>query len=81
MALINTKTLEKIEKNRNYVHETVGATYSVFEEDGDKYFQIDTYGKNTREVPGKVSQSFQMDRKAAEYLVELIIEEYNLKLK
>ncbi len=55
------------------------ATYSTFDINGEKYFQIDTYGSNDREIPEKISQSFQLDRKAAEYLVNLIIKEFDLK--
>lgn len=44
MALVKEDNLENLEKIRNTVHQEVEATYTVFEKDGEKYFQIDTYG-------------------------------------
>lgn len=79
MALINIDAFGRIEKNKNHIHDKVEATYSVFEDNGNKYFQIDSYGKSTREVPGKVSQSLQIDRKAAEVIVDIVIAEFDLK--
>ncbi|MFR5731522.1 MAG: methionyl-tRNA formyltransferase [Clostridium sp.] len=54
------------------------ATYSVFEKTGQKYFQIDTYGKSDREIPGKISQSFQLDKECAKFLVERLKKEFDL---
>ncbi|MDD2299980.1 MAG: hypothetical protein PHU69_10120 [Fermentimonas sp.] len=79
MAQINQEDFQRLEKERNTVHSKVAATYSVFEMHGEKYFQIDSYGNSDREMPGKISQSFQLDRKTAEYLVNLIIKEFDLK--
>ena len=36
MAQINLKDIQRIEKNRNIVHEKVHATYTVFQSDGEK---------------------------------------------
>ena len=41
MAQINLKDIQRIEKNRNIVHEKVHATYTVFQSDGEKYVQLD----------------------------------------
>lgn len=54
------------------------ATYSMFEKTGQKYFQIDTYGKSDREIPGKISQSFQLDKESAKFLVEKLKKEFDL---
>ena len=67
------KTLE-----RNSVHREVEATYTSFELGGKRYFQIDTYGTKDRKIPGKRSQSFQIDREAAARLVELLRKEFSL---
>lgn len=67
-----------LEKERNQVHNNVHATYTVFEERGEKYFQIDTYGREERKMPGKTSQTIQINREAAEYLVDLLKREFNL---
>ncbi|MCM1500337.1 MAG: methionyl-tRNA formyltransferase [Clostridium sp.] len=80
MAQIDISNLTKVNKERNIVHDQVYATYTVFENNGKKYLQIDTYGKPARENPEKISQSFQFDRKAATYLANLLIEEFGLKL-
>lgn len=40
--------------------------------DGERYVQIDTYGKNDREIPGKESQSIQFDEERTKVLVDLL---------
>ncbi len=79
MAQISLESIEKIEKHRNTVQEKVRTTYTVFEADGKKYVQIDTYGRTARENPEKISQSFQFDKETAEFLVKLLDEEFDLK--
>lgn len=65
MARLDLDTIKKIEKERCTVHTKVTATYSVFEEGGNRYVQIDTYGKSDRAIPEKISQSIQIDRESA----------------
>ena len=78
MARIKNEEFQKISKERNSIHETVDATYCVFEDEGQKYFQIDTYGRNARKIPGKVSQSLQFDETMAKSLVHILSQEFNL---
>ena len=78
MARISLENIEKIEKYRNTVHEKVHATYTTFELDGEKFVQIDTYGRIDRENPEKISQSFQLDKATAEFLVKLLSKEFEL---
>lgn len=78
MAQINVKDIKKIEKARNSVHEEAPATYTIFEDGGEKYFQIDTYGRNEREFPEKISQSIQLNKESARRLARLLIETYDL---
>lgn len=78
MAQISLESIKKIDKHRNTVHEKVHTTYTAFEMDGEKYVQIDTYGRIDRENPEKISQSFQFDRATAEFLVRLLSEEFDL---
>ncbi len=78
MAQISTASIKRIEKTRNALHEKVNSTYTVFEKDGSKYFQLDTYGRGDRENPEKISQSIQLDEEMARYLVRLLISEFNL---
>lgn len=79
MAQINLKNIKKIEKNRNSVHEKVYTTYTIFAEGGEKYIQLDTYGRIDRENPEKISQSIQLDRETARFLVNLLSQEFDLK--
>ncbi len=58
MAQININKLERIEKERNTVHDSVSATYSIFEQGGERYLQIDTYGRSTREKKGHCRSQF-----------------------
>ena len=79
MARIDLTTIKKIEKDKAAVHQPVTATYSVFENNGEKYIQIDTYGKNGRVMPEKISQSFQIDRGTALFLRDLLKNEFSLE--
>lgn len=54
------------------------ATYSTFDSYGEHYVQIDTYGRSDREQPGKISQSIQLDKEMASYLVDLLKREFDL---
>ncbi len=79
MAQIDINTIENLEKSRNTLHDKVYATYTSFEMDGKHYLQIDTYGKSDREIPGKISQSFQFDKGSAKYLIDLLKSEFEIK--
>jgi hypothetical protein len=57
---------------RRRVHGEVECGYTVFEAGGERYLQIDTYGSNEREIPGKVSQTIQLDEHGARQLKKLI---------
>ena len=78
MAQISLDSIKRIEKYRNYVHEKVHTTYTVFELDGKKYVQIDTYGRIDRENPEKVSQSIQLDEETARFLIEILEREFSI---
>ena len=78
MAQISLESIERIEKTRNMLHEKVHTTYTVFEKDGHKYLQFDTYGKDDRDNPEKISQSLQLDEETARFLVRLLIKEFDL---
>jgi len=78
MAQIDIKTIEKLNKDRNTIHEKVYATYSIFDNCGKHYVQIDTYGRSDREQPGKISQSIQFDEETAAYLVSLLKKEFGI---
>ena len=77
MAQIDVAKIEKIDKDRVTIHEKVYTTYSVFDSYGKHFVQIDTYGRSDRELPGKISQSIQLDESSAKYLFDLLKKEYN----
>lgn len=79
MALIVTSDLTELDKERNAVHENVIATYSVFDINGKKYFQIDTYGRSSRKYQDKISQSIQFDIETAKYLIQLLKKEFDVE--
>jgi hypothetical protein len=66
MALV-TK-VSKVKRDRYKVHESVRCTYSIFESDGDCYLQLETYGRDSRQRRGQISQSLQFNRASAEAL-------------
>lgn len=68
MALITRDNIKKVDKDRNSVHGKVRATYTAFTSDGEKYFQIDTYGSPIREMKENISQSIQVDKEMAKHL-------------
>ena len=78
MAQIDLETIRCIDKDRNTIHTKVYTTYTAFEADGQKYLQIDTYGKSGREMPEKISQSIQFDKDSAQFLMELLRKEFDL---
>lgn len=73
------KRLKHQIKERNSVHSEVVATYSVFDvPDHGRFFQIDTFGSSDRQIPGKTSQSLQIDQAGAEMLIALLKSEFKL---
>jgi hypothetical protein len=76
MALI--KTFTRKDRDRVTLHDEIEATYSTFERDGRVLMQIDTYGRKTRQVPGKQSQTIQLDKRGAETLFGILKREFHL---
>ena len=80
MAQIDLKQIKRMDKERNSIHDKVYSTYTVFEHCGSKYVQIDMFGRSDREMPGKISQTLQLDEEAAEFLVKLLVKEFGISL-
>jgi hypothetical protein len=59
-------------KDENRVHGEVECGYLSFTADGKTYLQLDTYGSKHRKIPGKVSQSLQIDGEGARHLMALL---------
>lgn len=76
MALV--RNFERREMGRNSLHKEIDATFSVFGDGDAKVLQIDTYGSETREMPGKKSQTLQFDREGAEKLYKILKREFSL---
>lgn len=78
MALI-TK-FQREERSRTSLHPTqVKCKYMVFEKDGHKLLQLNTYGSDDREIKNKLSQTVQLSNSAAKELFEIIGREFGLK--
>lgn len=78
MAQINAASMDRVYKQRNFIHEEAPATYTVFTENGETYFQIDTYGRTDREHPEKISQSIQLNKDSARRITKLLIDTFDL---
>lgn len=78
MAQINLNSIKRVDKERYNVHEEVYSTYSAFEINGVKYVQIDTYGRVGRENPEKLSQTIQLNKDTAKFVVGLLTKEFDL---
>lgn len=70
MALI--RNFKRSEMERNSVHDEIDASYAVFELDSRVFVQIDTFGRKGRQIPGKKSQTIQLDREGAENLYKIL---------
>lgn len=69
------KKLDREERNIRK-HEPAESTYSISIIDNEKYFQITTYGSETRKFKGDASQMIQFNRQSAEELFLLLKREY-----
>lgn len=78
MALLRVENTEGIDKMRNAIHQPVSSTYTTFEANGRIIFQIDTYGSPDREMPEKISQSIQIDKEMAAFLIKKFEEIFKL---
>lgn len=70
MARINSFAEKDVQ--RTSVHEEVEATFHIFEQDGEIYLQLDTYGAAGRQIVGKVSQPIQLGKQGRNALRMLL---------
>ena len=74
------RSFDKTELQRNEVHGEVDCTYGSFRgADQRTYLQIDTYGSRTRKIPGKKSQTIQVDDHSAKQLLDILRETFGFK--
>lgn len=67
-----------LELERSSLHEPVEARYAEFNRDGKAFVQINTYGRADREMPGKVSQTIQLDADSAAQLIGILTKAFRL---
>ena len=77
MALV--RTFSRKSMDRNSIHDEIEATYTPFHRDGKVFLQIDTYVRQSREVPGKKSQTVQLDEIGAANLFQILKTEFGFK--
>ena len=70
MALV--ADIEEVSKQRTTVHDRVECSCTIFEVDGRRYLQLDTFGSPHRKLKNKVSQALQFDREGARRLRMLL---------
>ncbi len=63
---------DPVTRQRNTVHSVARAEVHSFEVDGKTFLQVDTLGKIDREIPGKISQSVQLDIEGARRLKDIL---------
>ncbi|MGE3251970.1 MAG: methionyl-tRNA formyltransferase [Hyphomonadaceae bacterium] len=76
MALI--KAFERKDLERNKRHDPIEASFTSFTDGDQKIVQIDTCGRATRAIPGKKSQTIQLDEQSARELVAILRREFQL---
>ncbi|HWM81804.1 MAG TPA: methionyl-tRNA formyltransferase [Pseudolabrys sp.] len=70
MALI--RDFIQASRQRYTTHQEIDAEYLCFQKDGKRLIQIDTFGRTTREQPGKLSQTIQLDKESGFKLYQIL---------
>jgi len=74
------KRLERDDRDFRSLQPTqVICKFLVAESDGKKILQLNTYGSDDREVPGKLSQTLQFGEQSAKDLFDLLADEYGFR--
>lgn len=71
--MAKVEKLAQREPLRVSVHGEVEASFHIFEEAGETFLQVDTYGAPDRQIPSKVSQSIQLGNAGRAALLELLL--------
>jgi hypothetical protein len=72
-------SFERKSMDRNSIHDEIEASYTTFERDGRRFIQVDSYGRAEREMPGKKSQSIQLDEKSARDLFDILRDAFGFR--
>jgi hypothetical protein len=78
MARVDEDHLKQKDIGRYGIHGTVNATYFFFDYNGERFFQIDTYGSSDREMQGVPSQKIQFDKETAKLIIEILQKGFNM---
>lgn len=71
MAIITELKRRVLEKETR--HTETECTYSIIQEsDGAKLLQLDTYGSESRQIPGKVSQTIRFSPQGLKQLKQIL---------
>ncbi|MXO68305.1 hypothetical protein GRI72_05625 [Altererythrobacter marinus] len=70
MATVRTFEVEKSDNAQPH-DEVERAVVRLVDCGNERFIQIDTYGRSTREVPGKLSQTTRLDKAAFDKFVQL----------
>lgn len=76
MALI--RRFEPGTMTRNSIHDEIDAKYAIITEGDRSFVQIDTFGRETREIPGKKSQTIQLSRESGLQLIKILKEAFHV---
>jgi len=71
--------LERAEMQRFQLHDEVDAKFFIQDYDGRKLLQISTYGRDSRQDRGKLSQTVQFDEQAANELFSILKSDFGFK--
>lgn len=73
------EVFEEAEMQRMQLHDPVDAKYYKQECDGKKLLQISTFGRATRDLPGKLSQTIQLDAQSGRQLFDILRSHFGFK--
>lgn len=65
-------SFEEVAAGNDRLHGPVHCGHKIFPGPDGPILQLDTYGSTERQIEGKVSQTLQIDRTAAEQLMKLL---------
>lgn len=73
------KAFERDSLDQMRLHDEVRGKVYFQNVDGRVLMQMSTFGRETREIPGKLSQTIQLDREGAHELFQMMKQEFGFK--
>ena len=62
-----------VSKERLTLHSETDCGYAIGEVNGNRVLVLETYGTTARKMPGKISQSVQLDISSARALLQVLL--------